>query len=423
MSMDAAKRFRRRIEPGIPYALLASACLITASLLTSCRQEPPAAREQPLHLGKTPMVRVLLSPRPVSGARLASTGPVRVSVDGREIIATGRLDEILVQRENGQWKLGGLSASGRRVDVDPDHGSYARADSMLYRGSLVLLPAGPDTFRIVNHLDMESYLAGVLAKELYPHWRPTAFEAQAVAARTFAMYHKTTFGRSNDYDLGSNQNWQVYGGFSAETDKAWAAVRGTHGMVLAHGEPGQERLFLARYSACCGGVVNGLEVMHTSPTPTPMTGGQVCEDCREHRHYRWDPVRISKADVHRAVAAVYSAAAAMDGVSTITVGSETPYGRAVWLDLAAPNGRRIRIRAEDLRVCLIRAGVPEAKRLYSMNCRIVDDGDAFVFSEGRGHGHGVGMCQWGAEGKARQGWTYDRILQFYYPGARLFAAY
>jgi stage II sporulation protein D len=42
-----------------------------------------------------------------------------------------------------------------------------------------------------------------------------------------------------------------------------------------------------------------------------------------------------------------------------------------------------------------------------------------VEAEGRGYGHGVGMCQWGAIGRARAGQRYDEILLSYYPGAEL----
>ena len=59
------------------------------------------------------------------------------------------------------------------------------------------------------------------------------------------------------------------------------------------------------------------------------------------------------------------------------------------------------------------------KTLYSMNCRLRDLGKQIEFSDGRGYGHGVGMCQWGAEGKAKRGWTSEEILGFYYPGANI----
>ena len=70
-----------------------------------------------------------------------------------------------------------------------------------------------------------------------------------------------------------------------------------------------------------------------------------------------------------------------------------------------------------------RRHMPAAGRLYSMNCKMRDLGDAIEFHDGRGFGHGVGLSQWGAEDKARRGWTAEKILEFYYPGAGIFRAY
>ena len=58
-----------------------------------------------------------------------------------------------------------------------------------------------------------------------------------------------------------------------------------------------------------------------------------------------------------------------------------------------------------------------------MNCRINDVGSAIEFADGKGFGHGVGICQWGAQGKAERGMGWEEILQFYYPGAKRMHAY
>jgi stage II sporulation protein D len=51
----------------------------------------------------------------------------------------------------------------------------------------------------------------------------------------------------------------------------------------------------------------------------------------------------------------------------------------------------------------------------SCNFKIIQ-GKGYVILDGKGSGHGVGMCQWGAEGMARRGFTYKQILYHYYPG-------
>ncbi len=57
-------------------------------------------------------------------------------------------------------------------------------------------------------------------------------------------------------------------------------------------------------------------------------------------------------------------------------------------------------------------------KMYDSFSIDIDRADG-IYIYGRGHGHGVGMCQWGAMGMARQRYTYDDILTYYYPGTEL----
>jgi stage II sporulation protein D len=193
--------------------------------------------------------------------------------------------------------------------------------------------------------------------------------------------------------------------------------------VLAHGTEGDERIFQAHYSACCGGRVNPVTVLRDAPADTPMGGGQECTHCRDCPRYRWEPVRVSKQEMHAALLGTYRSAGDLRGIEEVRVTAATDWGRPLRLELVGPRGASIRLRAEDLRLALLRSGSPAARKLYSMNCEIRDLGDEIEFAEGRGFGHGVGLCQWGAEGRAADGWYAEEILAYYYRGAKLFRAY
>lgn len=369
-----------------------------------------------------PVLRVLLTGSPVQQARVGTTGGWRVESGGRVVAeAGGALGPVPVRRSAAGWRIGSWHADGRTLTLIPADGAYVRVEDTAYRGELRLVPhdeAG--RFRAVNHVDLEQYLAGVLAKELYPDWHIEAYRALAVAARTFAMYQMITYGRGREYDLGDDQGSQVYGGVAGETSRSRRAVDDTRGVVLSYGDAGRERIFLAQYSACCGGRVNGAYVIRNAHRIPPLEGGQVCNDCSRCSRYRWPAVRVTKRDIHRALLRRYTAAATLSGVSRIEVRSRTPSGRAVWTDVFGPRGNKIRVRAEDIRLALLMAKVPAARKLYSMNCRMIDRGGTVEFADGRGFGHGVGLCQWGAQAKALQGRSAEEILAFYYPGAKLF---
>jgi peptidoglycan hydrolase-like amidase len=174
--------------------------------------------------------------------------------------------------------------------------------------------------------------------------------------------------------------------------------------------------------------VNGAIVLRNVQPLSPWAGGQVCEDCANCTRYRWPPVRVAKSDVYKAVSAAYPAGGALGQVTNVRVFSCTSYGRILWLDVAGkPGVEPLRLRADDLRLALIRlknpAGASPAAGLYSMNCQIRSVGDYIEFYDGKGFGHGVGLCQWGAQGKAARGWPAMAILNFYYPGAKIAKEY
>ncbi|MBN1555536.1 MAG: SpoIID/LytB domain-containing protein [Phycisphaerae bacterium] len=420
----------RRIWPVFPVAGLLLVCAVAMFAPLSCRPSsnlsttPPAS---PLRLDGVPTVRVRLTGSPVESMDVGCTGGYRILVDGRDV---GRshlaMNSTPCKRTNGKWILGLLTAPGEKLELDPRTGGFVRVGDTMYRGRLVLLAADENHFYIHNHVDLESYLASVVSKELYPNFHPEAYRAQAIAARTYAIYEMATRGARGSFDVWDSQRSQVYGGMLAETDRSWQAVRDTHACVLAYGSPGNERVFLTQFSACNGGYVNGAHVIRNLPPGqriAPLAGGQKDGDGRACPRYSWAPVRVGKADLFAALANRYDAVRALGGIETLRVKEQTTYGRPIWLEAKGPNGRTATIRAEDVRLCLLRSGPPEAKKLYSMNCQVRDAGDAIEFHDGKGFGHGVGMSQWGAEEKARRGARAEDILQFYYPGAVIFRAY
>jgi stage II sporulation protein D len=417
----------------VPLAVLASLCFAMALAVSSCGdgiQTIWPTEPEPIAPPKgAPIVRVLLTPAPIAEAILEPGRGGQFFVDGREAgISRSAGLRVQVTRAGRTWRLNNLEVQGDGVVLDSAAGGYCKFNDAGYRGKLFLHPQGATQFVVINHVDMETYLAGVLAKELYAYWAPEAYRALAITARTFALYHKEHYGAGHDYDVGDNQSAQVYGGVAGETPRSWKAVRDTQGTVLAYGRPGREQIFMAQYSACNGGVVNGAYVIRDAERIPPLEGGQIDGDGSACKHWRWDPVRVTKAEMYKAIqASGYPAAASMANVKEIRVAAETPYGRMIWVDVVDSAGHSIRLRAEDLRLVLLRSGPKAAKSLYSMNCRIREvpgpDGGAFEFYDGKGFGHGVGLSQWGAEDKAERGMKAEQILQFYYPGATLIRRY
>ncbi len=412
----------RRRHPAV-YAVSAVVVLSAGLLAVSCYQCRSMPRPTPP--AGIPIVRVLVAEvRAGEAVSVSTTGPYEIHAAGSVVARSmASLGEGKLSRRSGQWRLHAADYPADELAVVAVGQSCVRVGSRAYRGKVVFTTAANGKILAVNHLDMESYLTGVLARELYRSWHIRAYQAQAIAARTYAFYEMGTFGRTHRYDLRADQSSQVYGGFLAETDKARRAVETTGGIVLATGPEGHEKVFKAYYSSCCGGMTNSAYVLSGPPvTSGPLAGGQKCEDCKASSRYRWPAVTVSKDIVYRALSRQYREVADLGGLKTIEVVEEAGAStRPVWINVVGTNGRKVRIRADDLRISLLRDG--QTRGLYSMNCRIRDTGDAIVFDGGRGFGHGVGLCQWGAQGKALRGCSVQEILQAYYPGAKLFRAY
>jgi stage II sporulation protein D len=138
-------------------------------------------------------------------------------------------------------------------------------DGTAYRGSLRIAVNPRGTLNVVNRVDMEEYLYGVVPAEMGPK-RFDAIEglkAQAVAARTYAFAHRAQFD-AEGYDLCPGPKCQAYGGSSVEDPLSTAAVDATRGLVLAFQGQFADALFVST----CGGVTENVEnVFAGGPVP------------------------------------------------------------------------------------------------------------------------------------------------------------
>ncbi len=138
-------------------------------------------------------------------------------------------------------------------------------DGVAYRGSLRVFVNPRGTLNVVNRVDLEEYLYGVVPAEMGPK-RFDAIEglkAQTVAARTYAMAHRGQF-EAEGYDICPGPKCQAYGGAAIEDPLSTAAVDATRGLVLAH----EGQFADALYVSTCGGVTENVEnVFSGGPVP------------------------------------------------------------------------------------------------------------------------------------------------------------
>lgn len=359
-------------------------------------------------------------------------GPASITRDGA-IFAIRNADASVLIHMNGP------------IVVEPPTGRTLRLDGAEHLGAVELRAADPtgatgapsapsahDTFDAIERIGIESYLPGVVAAELYPGWSPIAYEAQAIAARSYALHERARRRAAGDpFDLENTTIDQAYAG-AKSSPKARDAVRSTRGAVLMH----QGAPLRAYYSSACGGRPGSAR--DTWPTDggfafnlaPPLQARERPFACGFSRHFSWTVARDAGTLTRRiagAGARSGDAIRAIKSIGSIRAVEWNAAGRPSAFEVRDDSGGAWRVQADTLRHWCNASvkglpDVPNEAMLRSGDIDAIVAGDLVQFS-GRGFGHGVGMCQFGAEGFARRGWSRDRILRLYYPGATISAAY
>ena len=276
------------------------------------------------------------------------------------------------------------------------------------------LPPAPETILVkhgetVRETDMQEYLVHVLAAEMPAAFLPEALKAQAVAARTFALYCGDR-GHHDDAqvctDFACCQAWaddetlrsrwgEKYG---ENLDKLTLAVEETRGQYLCYGG---EPVFAAFHSSSCGQTEDCGAIWSALPYLVSVSSPEGEEDVPDYISY----AELTPLDFR-------------DCVLHIRPEADFTGAESDWIGEVSRDGSG---RVESA----VLGGVPlsgaELRELFSLRSAAFTleyTGGAFLFTV-TGYGHGVGMSQYGANVMAREGETYTGILAHYYPGTVL----
>ena len=265
-----------------------------------------------------------------------------------------------------------------------------------YRGTIEVLPLERGLL-VINELPLEEYLVGLINCEISSVWPQEAIKAQAVVARSFALYQKEA-RKGAAYHLESTVLDQVYDGCAVEDARAARGVEETAGEVLTY----NGGLALAFFHSTCGGHTEGSEQVWTSPYP--YLGGVACRYCREAPTATWE-LTLSLAKIESLLRA---GGVPVAGLRDVRTGPRNQSGRLTTVRLTTVKGVQ-EVPATSFRKAL------GYTVIRSTNFEVSVRGDTARFT-GSGYGHGVGLCQWGARSRAAEGFTYREILLYYYPG-------
>jgi stage II sporulation protein D len=285
----------------------------------------------------------------------------------------------------------------------------------------------------VNHVDIESYLDGLVNAEFSASWSPAAIDAQVIAARTYAFFQMKTMAAKkggSHFDLDSTTKDQVYDGSKREDYRSRRSANRTRGMVLK-AKRSDVWPIKAYYHSTCGG---------KTELPEVVWGGSSrgfkrrvhCHHCKSSPSYVWD-VPIAMNEIALGIWKGARSLGAADREITrhwpVSWERDLRSSRLLELKVATLNesGRAEKVtsrwrNAEGREFVLsvpgplFRSWIGPSRLKSTVFQALAAGGDRWVL-RGRGFGHGVGLCQWGAKTMGELGRSSREILKTYYPDA------
>ena len=253
---------------------------------------------------------------------------------------------------------------------------------------------------VVNVVELEKYVAGVVSSEVNPDWHEELLRTQAVAARTYVLYKKLE-NEAQPFDVYASVQDQVYTGRQKVNRAVLDAVNRTRGQVLTY----EGRPIFAVYSSTTAGPTE--DAVNVWAKDLPYLKGVAGPFDRKSPWYEW------------------RATMPFDKIEARLKEEGYPIG---WLATFAPYGMTTAGRVKDIRILhsrgeLVLTGQEFRRILGYAKVRStrfsIERIDRHVVFAGKGAGHGVGLCQWGAKEMAELGYPYQSILRYYYPGTEI----
>lgn len=330
-----------------------------------------------------------------SGKKLRASGRVTIRVQGTGLLLNGR-----AVTASQVWVEGAAGSYQVQVETkNPKTGLGGSRPEWVVRGPLEI-QSGPSGLALINWIDLEEYVAGVVSGEVGASWPIEALKAQAVAARTYVLFKKTE-NQLQSFDVVAGIQDQVYHGHSVRAESVLQAVAATSGQVVTY----DQRPIFAAYSSTAAGPTE--DALYVWALDLPYLKGVDCPFDEQAPRYDWRTSFTFDFLEQQLLKEGYD----VGKVATFTPYTFTPSGRVDRLRLLHSRGEII-LRGQDLR------RVVGYTKIFSTQFSIESLGPEVVVV-GHGAGHAVGMCQWGMREMAELGYDYRSIIRHYYPHTTL----
>ena len=283
------------------------------------------------------------------------------------------------------------------------------AGNRTYYGDFQFTRLASGVLTVVNFVNIEDYLKGVVTYEMSASWPIEALKAQAVTARTYAM-KSLNLNSGFGFDVTNDTSCQYYGGTAASTANSDAAVDQTAGKYITYNGALCSTFY---YSANGGGSENSENVFVTA---LPYLKGVIdpYEAAATGNSYASWTRTLSKTTIENAVKTC-SPSLGFGTFSSMSV-TYSSTNNVIGITLNDTAGKSVTYSQKS---CFDFCYLSKYLGLPSIHFTYAVSGDNIVFT-GSGWGHSVGMSQYGAYAMAKvYGCNYLQIIRFYYTGVKI----
>ena len=335
-------------------------------------------------------------------------------------------------------------------NIDFETGNLIYYNENPYRGAIRVKRFHSSDLTVINYLDIEEYLYGVVPKEMPAEWDIEALKAQAIAARNFAVMHLGDY-EDIGFDLTNDISSQVYGGVEAENLRSNQAVDETKGLLLKY----NDYIAATYYHANSGGQTENVENVWQSEVP--YLKGIVDEYSENVRNSSWektytlsqisarlekagynvgqvyDVIPVSVSENNRVLELLFKGT---KGEVTLEKGdTRKTFGyfdiKSMWFEIKKGNEVNIINNKKYYSDSITSQKIITASGTKNLSdystydfydgksVKSIENSGSNITFKGKGFGHGIGMSQWGAKVMAERGHTYEDILLHYYSGTYL----
>lgn len=304
---------------------------------------------------------------------------------------------------------------------------------------------------VINVLDIEDYIKGVLPSEVYTSWNIEALKAAAVVSRTYALKNSGASSHSSlGFDICATTHCQMYSGVKKENERTNTAISETQGLVVKYNGV----LAMTPYHSSTGGYTeSAADAWGSAPSDYPYLTEifNPYEDYLNVPNGKWENI-ISTEELFDYIPSSYSAnlentelsfdydTSSLGFIGKMTVSDA--FGNSVSMKTSSAVRSFFGSLVKSANFMIAQTYIPSENSFEPVTVISADgiydetglggyeyitaDGiqkasgfeKVYVF-DGMGYGHGVGMSQFGARDMANAGFTYEEILQTYFPGTEI----